>query len=146
MKKLLVILLALPLAPLAQSVSLSPMSVTAISQTPYASEIMASYKFADLHLIYTSYKVFKGQTYRRPELRYGITLSPEVDLKYVQAEPIIGFYNKPVASAYGSRWNFGLSVYRSITKHVDIYIRHLSNAGLGDSNPGIDWIGLRARL
>ena len=131
----------------AQSISVAPTSVTGFSKTPYTSEVMISYSIVDVHIIYVSKKVFKGQTYKRPDFQYGITLSPEVFLKYISIEPIVGYYNKRVASSYyGSRWNFGFSIYRNIFPHIDIYIRHLSNAGIGELNPGIDWIGIRARL
>lgn len=118
----------------------------ALGGTARSPEIMASYHFLSVNLIYTPYVTYGGRDYRKDIVYIGILFSPSFQLNSFNITPLAGYFNRRLVSLYGTRINIGFEVSSHISEYLSIYIKHLSNAGMGRSNPGVDHIGIKVHL
>lgn len=105
-------------------------------------------EYSDLSVVYIhAYKTGIDKLGDRTEEHFiGLFYQPEVDFDYLKAGPIVGIMNKPFPNTNGRQLHVGLSVSKKIRSHMSIYYKHISNGYLGDTNMGIDTIGLQVSL
>lgn len=145
MKKLLLLLL-LPMGLQAQSVSVDPYSFQAWGELKASTMISVEYKVAGLSHAGLHYiKVHRTQyspltEASTPPSVLGLSVTTPRIIDILRGGIIYFTRNFPTPT--DTKLNAFLEASYEVIEHLRIHYRHFSNIGIGDTNHGVDYIGL----
>lgn len=135
------VLVLMPCLAGAQSVSVDPHSFVAWGELKASTMVSAEYKIIGLHYIHvwdTQYSpVGNAPTSKNT---FGISLTTPRVLDIVRGG--IMYFTENFPTPTDTRLNAFVEASYSIEHKIRIHYRHISNAGFGKTNHGIDYVGL----
>lgn len=66
--------------------------------------------------------------------------------EYLTIIPMIGVMNQPFPNENGKKFHFGISLSAEVVNNLDLYYKHISNGYFGETNLGIDTVGIKVKF
>lgn len=66
--------------------------------------------------------------------------------EYLTIIPMAGYMHQPFPNENGRQFHFGISASAEVIDFCDLYYKHVSNGYFGETNLGIDTVGIKVKF
>lgn len=149
MKRLLLILILLPVLVEAQELSVSPTSVPLWGAAPQTAMVSASYQSVEAAYLYGFKTMYDHEDAAFGGGYLGLFWNPlHIRAKRLTFTGGAGYFFRRFPTVNGTHINFTIKATYQVTETIGIRYSHISNGfgAFSSLNPGVDNIGLTIRL
>lgn len=138
------VLVLMPCLANAQSVSVAPYSFEAWGELSATTAVSFEYKMVGLHAFFIHEEQYSGYN-RAPTPEYAFALSAMTPRIQDVLRGGVIYFTQPFPTPTDTKLNAFLEISYKV-KSFRIFFRHISNAGTGKTNHGMDYVGVSIHL